>query len=91
MSFALSLDGQADAVAEQVGKEQGWGDTAVFDKVKAFLVGVLPHFDSPSGGVGVDVDVSGHVDANSANLTITVRRTRLFLDETGPAQAGGQT
>lgn len=85
MSFGISADGQVGAVSRHVREGGGWGGSdALADLTRAFVADVLERFPQDAPDAGVRVDVNGHVDASSGNLSITVRGIRLLLDPPDP-------
>jgi hypothetical protein len=89
MSFGVNADGQVGAVARYVREGGGWGGgDALADLTRTFVADVLGHFPQGTPGAGVRVDASGHIDANSGNLTVEIRSTRLLLDTPDSAPVG---
>lgn len=81
MSFSLHAEGLVADVAEQVTAADSGGDTQ-FEAVRAFVLAELEAWPTGEGAPnGVLVDMAGHQDPASRNVTVVMRPQRV-----GPAE-----
>lgn len=77
MSFSLHAEGLVADVAEQVTAADSGGDPQ-YEAVRAFVLGQLENWPSGEGAPnGVLVDMAGHQDALSRNVTVVMRPQRV--------------
>jgi hypothetical protein len=81
MSFSLHAEGLIADVVEEVTAANSRGD-AQFEAVRAFVLSELQAWPTePPAPNGVLVDMAGHQDPSSRNVTVVMRPLRV-----GPAE-----
>lgn len=81
MSFSLHVEGLLADVVEQVTAADSGGDTQ-FEAVRAFVLAELEVWPTePPAMNGVLVDIAGHHEPSSRNVTVVMRPLRV-----GPAE-----
>lgn len=74
MSFSLRTEGLLADVVERVTAADNQGDTEQFEAVRAFVLAELAAWPTePPALNGVLVDMAGHWEASSRNVTIVLR------------------
>jgi hypothetical protein len=86
MSFSIHAAGRIADAIEQVEAIEYAGDNPQFDAVRVFVLSCLNNWPTKDGSPkGVLVEASGHADAYTQNLTLSIRP--LYLKDPKP-QAG---
>lgn len=82
MSFSIQAAGRIPDVIEQVKAHESFGDTSQFDAVRALVLTELEALPADGHYKGVIVEASGHHDASSRNLKLSIRP--VYLQEPKP-------
>lgn len=69
MSFQIHAAGRTHDAIEQVKKAEGYGDTSQFEATQRFILAELEHWPAN----GVIVEASGHHDAHTRSVNISIR------------------
>lgn len=79
MSFSFYKAGTPAQVRAELAADDSfaYGDTSQLDAVKAFISAELAAWPEPGYYNGVVVEASGHHDASSRNLSISMRPVKL--------------
>lgn len=82
MSFSIQAAGRVPDVIEQVKAHESSGDTSQFDAVRALILAELEALPADAYYKGAIVEASGHHDASSRNLKLSIRP--VYLREPKP-------
>jgi hypothetical protein len=82
MSFTIRAEGLIADVVEQVTAADNHGDTSQFEAARSFVLGELEAWPTgPGAPNGALVEMAGHYDDTSRNVTVVVRPVRIGAPE----------
>ncbi|MGX1908993.1 hypothetical protein ACWIID_09040 [Streptomyces phaeochromogenes] len=82
MSFSVRTEGLLADVVETVTSADNQGDTEQFEAVRAFILAELAAWPTEPGAPnGALVEMAGHHDPTSRNVTVVIRPLRIVPAE----------